>query len=963
MRIRAIPCLLVTGALFAVAWLAWLCRLNPQTSFLSAHSGAHWIVYPKAPVPHLQAVAELPAAFKHAFQLTAVPSSAILTLRFCRHGDIFLNGKPIPLPAADGNWKKPRSLEVTSWLHPGENQLLVTVQNHVGPPALWLTLTGPGISIRTDPSWQASYAGAVWRAAQLANQSAAGVAGSPLRAPPPNLGEVLRHHVWFYGALLLGSLLIVLAGRTWFARAQVAGVALPPRWAWVRQPPALALIAIMLLWVLLLTHNAALVPRNAGFDTTGHLQYIDLIQTYSRLPAADQGWETHQPPLYYLLGATLLSSFGLTTSAAEGLVLLRLLGLAIGLAQLTFIFLSLRLLFPIHPGRQLVGLVVAGFLPMHLYLTHYATNEILVACLISATIYLTLKLIHADPGSWRLYALTGLGLGLALLSKVTALLLSPFVAGALVYQGYRWRTGGWKRIGFPGLAFVICMAVAGWHYLLVWRQFGHPLFAETRWAFGISWWQDPGYRTAAYFTRFGHGLVDPFFSGTSGFADGLYSTLWGDGLIGGAAAWLFAAPWNYGLMTIGYWLALLPTMLLLAGLAIALARSFSKTHSTWAGLSAFGCLIFLGLIHLNLVVPTYAVAKSFYALSGLAVWSAFGALAWGLVERSNKWVIFAAATALTFWAGNSYASFWIDGRSPATHALIGRSLMRNSLPEAIQKFRSALQIDPQHLAARSFLCTALLQQGETAEAAALASETTKLHPDQALAHLDWAAVLEAQDQLAASVTETKLAIQSEPDNPEARLRLASRLLQSQAYPETLAASREALRLSPSDPEIHLILGSALAALARTSPDFRESGFEDLSGPSPNPQRDGNEDLSRRAISHIELALKLSPNFAAALNNLAWIRATHPLSQLRNGAEALRLAQRACTLTSNRNANMLATLAAAYAETGQYSRAVQVAQQGAQVASAQGAKAALVTNRRLIELFSKQQPFRDAGHGN
>jgi hypothetical protein len=67
------------------------------------------------------------------------------------------------------------------------------------------------------------------------------------------------------------------------------------------------------------------------------------------------------------------------------------------------------------------------------------------------------------------------------------------------------------------------------------------------------------------------------------------------------------------------------------------------------------------------------------------------------------------------------------------------------------------------------------------------------------------------------------------------------------------------------------------------------------------------------------------NNPVVLNNLAWILATADKPELRNGKEAVWLATRAIELTDRRLPRFIATLAAAYAETGQFSKAAQIAQ--------------------------------------
>ena len=69
----------------------------------------------------------------------------------------------------------------------------------------------------------------------------------------------------------------------------------------------------------------------------------------------------------------------------------------------------------------------------------------------------------------------------------------------------------------------------------LWAQFGSPLIGVWDPRLGFSWWQDDGYRTGAFYLRFGAVLAHPWFSSFKSFADGVYATLWGDGLFGGMA--------------------------------------------------------------------------------------------------------------------------------------------------------------------------------------------------------------------------------------------------------------------------------------------------------------------------------------------------------------------------------------------------------------------------------------------
>jgi len=77
----------------------------------------------------------------------------------------------------------------------------------------------------------------------------------------------------------------------------------------------------------------------------------------------------------------------------------------------------------------------------------------------------------------------------------------------------------------------------------------------------------------------------------------------------------------------------------------------------------------------------------------------------------------------------------------------------------------------------------------------------------------------------------------------------------------------------------------------------------------------------KAISDLNESIRLDSNGANSYNNLAWILATCPTDSVRNGKQAVQAATKACELTQWNNAHSLGTLAASYAETGDFDQAV------------------------------------------
>ena len=353
-----------------------------------------------------------------------------------------------------------------------------------------------------------------------------------------------------------------------------------------------------------------------------------------------------QPPLYYIISAVTLSSFGLSVADAAAGTVLRLLTMSFGLAHVVFVFLSLRLLFPKQLGQQLAGLALAAFLPMNLYLSHYVTNETLAALLVSGSVYLCLRILKTGANSWASFCLLGLVLGAAVLTKFTAVLAVPFIVIALARQTLA-RPGpalaGLKKLaGMLGLAIL----VSGWHYLRLWWQ-------REVWslAAGIQPRSPPGGRRMAatrlpILAALGKVLVQPLFSCTASFLDGIYSTLWGDGLCGGALTLAFRPPWNYNLMCAGYFSAMVPTILILTGAAASAVKLIREGGSDRSMLMGLAFLVWVGLVCLNLKVPYYASAKAFYGLCALVPLCFFCADGWDVLTRGRKPLRFVLGTIL-----------------------------------------------------------------------------------------------------------------------------------------------------------------------------------------------------------------------------------------------------------------------------------------------------------------------------
>jgi len=116
---------------------------------------------------------------------------------------------------------------------------------------------------------------------------------------------------------------------------------------------------------------------------------------------------------------------------------------------------------------------------------------------------------------------------------------------------------------------------------------------------------------------------------------------------------------------------------------------------------------------------------------------------------------------------------------------------------------------------------------------------------------------------------------------------------------------------------------------------------------------------RGGIEQWEISLQLSPDDGNALNNLAWLLATYPTDTIRDGKRAVELAAKATTLPGGNVPIVIRTLAAAYAEAGDFSKAIETGQRALDLATAQSNTSLLSTLRHEIELYQAHTPYRES----
>jgi Flp pilus assembly protein TadD len=675
--------------------------------------------------------------------------------------------------------------------------------------------------------------------------------------------------------------------------------------------------------------NGLSLPFLTGYDADEHLAYIRHLHDWGALPLGNEGFEMHQPPVYYALSAVVFKVSGVPPDGSASCTsVLRFLGLMIGLSGLLLLALCLGRLLPGQPIACTVGIMLAAALPVHLYLAHYPSNDLLAGVAGTAGVYLALVVLQETrPKTWHLAAL-GACLGLGILTKLTVAPVAAVVLVTLIVTTAIRHRSARAVLRTVGITLVVCLLIAGWFFYRNYQNFGRAVVGSYDPASGFRWWQDPGYADRSQFLRFGRVLDAPFYAMFQSLPDGLYSTLWGDGGWGGGVrGW--RPPWNYHLMAAGYLLALIPTALIVLGFGAMVLEWVRRPTAERGLILALPVVAAAAMVYQYMRYPFYCHIKAYYALPAVVSACAFAAHGFAVLTRGSAWASYGLGVVLGTWVLTGFGSFLIDPSAPESLVWIGSERLRQGQVEVAERYaRAAVAADSHDPDAHFLLGTILLRRDRVAGAQYL-QEVIASDPTNFEARMSLARALVVAGDNAAAVKELDELIRLAPDHSSAYPLLAALYATSGEAAAGARVAREGLRVAPTHPGLHLSLARVLLQQSDTA----------------------------EAIVHYQLALRFDPKSVPALSDLAWIFAAHDDGRFRNGPEALRLAEQVHDLIGRSDFRINQLLAAVYAETGQFRKAATITASLAEEAVRSGKPEVIEQVRHEQELYKSSKPLR------
>ena len=236
----------------------------------------------------------------------------------------------------------------------------------------------------------------------------------------------------------------------------------------------------------------------------------------------------------------------------------------------------------------------------------------------------------------------------------------------------------------------------------------------------------------------------------------------------------------------------------------------------------------------------------------------------------------------------------------------------------------ALELDPEFAEAHYNLGRVLGRRGEFETAVSHLEKARDLAPWEEAITKELDSIMESQQETAKALQ----AVRTEPDSARAHYNLARIYFGQERYSLSVEHCEKALETDTLTVDLRLNIAQALLKMGRV----------------------------KTVVQQLRLVLEAEPDKAPALNALAWILATAEDSEIADAQEAVKLAEKACKLTDYKAPSLIDTLGAALASSGDFERAVEMAEKASKFAEAGGRKDSADEIRQRMELYRQGKRF-------
>ncbi len=280
--------------------------------------------------------------------------------------------------------------------------------------------------------------------------------------------------------------------------------------------------------------------------------------------------------------------------------------------------------------------------------------------------------------------------------------------------------------------------------------------------------------------------------------------------------------------------------------------------------------------------------------------------------------------------------------------------------ESLEHLDRLIEIDPDASLGYSLRAQVRLAQGQIEAAEEDLNKAIKIEPRDLAALLMRGRLRLAQEKIELALGDANRILELRPGLPQAILLRSLIHTAAKDYGSAISDLQRLLRRDEDNIDLQLQIASIYSVDGRPHKAIEifdkilakdQNHWESLRG-----RADANLSIGEhgRAIEDYERAIKVQPNDSGVLNNLAWVLATSPQDDLRDGERSITLATRACDATEYKAAHILSTLAAGYAELGEFDKAIEWSTKAVEIGNS-SIKEQLQTE---LDSYREHKPWRE-----
>jgi tetratricopeptide (TPR) repeat protein len=252
------------------------------------------------------------------------------------------------------------------------------------------------------------------------------------------------------------------------------------------------------------------------------------------------------------------------------------------------------------------------------------------------------------------------------------------------------------------------------------------------------------------------------------------------------------------------------------------------------------------------------------------------------------------------------------------------------MEKAVEQLNKAIELSPENFLSLAMRAELLLRDGKPEEALKDAEAALKIRPDFIRGHLLRAGILQELDRGDEAFQQLEQLSQLVPNDPQVQLQLAVYYIEQKRTTKAIDMLSRVIELDSNNAIARRLRGDMYLTVGKHA----------------------------EALADFEVALAEEPEESGVLNNYAWTLATSPIDELRDGKRAIELATKACEITDYKAPHILSTLAASYAETGDFDKAIEWTQKAIEVDKAEHEAIHEADLKNELASYQAKKPFRE-----